>query len=231
MILHNLIEKLGDPETKVLAATLNKIRIEYKIQPIDSFKQAEKDLKDNVYSNCLSNSKRALEGQINSILIALGFKNKAKKNFPTKIDFLIQLGISAPRILSRINSTRNLFEHEFEMPNNEIVEDFLNITELFMVSTNHYLTSFPEHFTIANKNEGIHVNVHLNYKFCQISLNDQRLYDNGKHLNIAKYYSNSLEKENKIIGDKNENVKSIILDTSNNEYIEIIKFLIAWKQE
>ena len=231
MIFPELIEKLKASKTIVLTAKQQQIDIEFDVKPLDSLRQAEKDWEDKVYTNCLSNSKRALDGQVNSILIALGFKNKTKKDVPSKLTFLTNLGITAPRILAKINSVRNLLEHEFKMPSNDTVDDFLSITTMFITSTNHYMTSFTTHFTIANENEGIHVNVYHDYKNCQMNLDDQRLYDNGKHLNIARYLKGSLDRENNFKGDINENVKTIVLDNTNDEYKELIKFLIQWKQK
>jgi hypothetical protein len=232
MILPNFIENLKDANTKILTASQLEININLEVKPQDFLLQAEKDLEAKVYTNCLSNSKRALDGQINSILIALGFKNKLRKDVPTKLKFLNNFGIVAPRILNKINTVRNIFEHEFKMPENDLVEDFLSVTSLFIANTNHFITKFTRNFTIVNDDIGIHVNIYRDYKNSQIKLDDQRHYDNGNHLNIAKYYAGSSDNENKFSAeDKNKNVKTVIIDITNNEYKDLIKFMINWKQK
>ena len=62
------------------------------------------------------------------ILEIFGLKEIAEKKrwgFPKKIEALTRLGILAPRILNKINRTRNLLEHEFTKPNDEQVSDFI----------------------------------------------------------------------------------------------------------
>lgn len=110
---------------------------------------AEKDLEafdsqndERHLDNALSNAKRALHCQIDSILGALGLSTLAEKqnwNFPKKIEMLNSVGILAPRILTKINRARNLLEHAYRHPDHKDVLDFVDIVALFMGSTQTYV--------------------------------------------------------------------------------------------
>lgn len=92
--------------------------------------------------NCLSNTKRAIESQLDCLLIGFGLSERAKKwNFPTKINYLNSIGVVSPNILNKINKKRNLLEHEYKNPSTEEVEDALDIATLFTTYTNKYI--FP----------------------------------------------------------------------------------------
>ncbi|MEW6035877.1 MAG: hypothetical protein AB1529_04650 [Candidatus Micrarchaeota archaeon] len=81
----------------------------FKISPYDFLRFAKSDLnlktKRNTI-NALSNTKRAIGCQVDTLLYFLGHYKKAKKerwNFPTKISFLKNLNIVGPKILEKIN--------------------------------------------------------------------------------------------------------------------------------
>lgn len=85
--------------------------------------------------NCLGNSKRAIDSQIDRLVRRLGFLPLARKerwNIPKKIEFISESGLVAPRILRRVNALRNRLEHEFAPPSREQVEDALDVTTLFL---------------------------------------------------------------------------------------------------
>jgi hypothetical protein len=96
--------------------------------------------------NAVSNAKRALHLQVDIICAALGFNKlpkREKKKFPQKIQFLNQSGVLAPRVILRLNQHRNLIEHEYHVPARKEAEDYVDIVELFLESTNTIITSFP----------------------------------------------------------------------------------------
>ena len=114
-------------------------QIVFDILPSDFLKYAEADISSEKNAgnlvNALSNTKRALDCQIELIICEHGLKNKQKKerwNFPKKIKFLREKNIVAPRILEKINRTRNILEHEFKKPNIDNIEDALDIVTLFI---------------------------------------------------------------------------------------------------
>ena len=70
--------------------------------------------------------------------------------FPKKIEIIKELGILAPRVLLKLNKTRNLMEHHFAKPTNEQVEDFVDIVGLFIASTDKYIYNFPDDLQIES---------------------------------------------------------------------------------
>lgn len=116
----------------------DKPQIKFDITPIDFLGYAESDLSTKSSGglvNALSNIKRAIDSQIEIIIFEHGLKNKVKKKrwkFPDKIKFLREKHILAPRVIEKINKTRNQLEHEFRKPDFESVEDSFGIAILFI---------------------------------------------------------------------------------------------------
>lgn len=117
----------------------NRRKIVFDFMPEDFLKFAETALSQQNQAgslvNALSNIKRAIDCQIELIISDHGLAKKAKKenwNFPKKIDFLKNKNVIAPRVLEKINKTRNLLEHEFKKPNTDTVEDAFDVATLFV---------------------------------------------------------------------------------------------------
>ena len=110
---------------------------------------AEADLKDppsRGVVNALSNAKRCLDARVDSVLITFCLPKKARSerwNVPRKLERISDLGVITPRVLTKLNRTRNLIEHEFHKPTREQVEDFVDIVALFHEATRIYLHSVP----------------------------------------------------------------------------------------
>jgi len=127
---------------------IGKIPIFFEISPHKFIEFANFDL-DQSYEhnivNALSNAKRGLDCQLDLILLVIGYFNysQSKKwGFPKKIELLNELGILAPRILNKINKQRNLLEHQFVMPKRTEVEDFIDVSMLFLASVEKYTNNF-----------------------------------------------------------------------------------------
>jgi hypothetical protein len=92
--------------------------------------------------NALGNAKRALHGQIDSILYCAGLWDLARKrrwDFPTKTALLQDLQIVAPAVLSRVNRLRNHVEHEYSIPGDlDRLVDFVDVVELFTSATERF---------------------------------------------------------------------------------------------
>lgn len=143
----------GEPET----SGFETIKTNFDISPSKFLKFAEDDLTAN-YDHCLvnslSNTKRAIDCQLDSLLIALGLSERAKRwRFPQKIDYLNSIGIISPRILNKINKKRNLLEHEYKNPNKEEVEDALDIALLFVNYTNKYILQATTEYDLHYETE------------------------------------------------------------------------------
>lgn len=120
----------------------------FDITPKEYISFAEEDANEKTVRGCvnaLSNAKRAMDAQIDLLLIAFLLDEHAKKknwNIPKKLSVLTELGIVAPRILSKFNRLRNLVEHEFVKPDQGTVEDFIDVVLLFIESTRLHLVDF-----------------------------------------------------------------------------------------
>jgi hypothetical protein len=130
----------------------------FEISPSEFLKFADCDLTakyDHHLVNSLSNSKRAIDSQLDSLLIGFGLSERSKKwRFPQKIDFLNNVGVISPRILTKINKKRNLLEHEYKNPSEEEVEDALDVATLFVAYTNKYLFRANTGFELYIEGEG-----------------------------------------------------------------------------
>src|ERR1051325_7929482 len=89
---------------------------EFDIDAEEFLKFAELDIEggdERAFVNALSNSKRAIDCQVDKILYCLSLNTK-RQNFPSKIELLKEIGIVAPRILRKVISKRNYLEHEYK---------------------------------------------------------------------------------------------------------------------
>ena len=85
--------------------------------------------------NCLGNCKRAIDSQVNRLIYNVGVFPAAQRqgwDIPTKLKFISDCGIVAPRILGRLNRLRNKLEHEFKSPSKDQTEDALDVATLFI---------------------------------------------------------------------------------------------------
>ncbi len=155
-----ILNELNEEGCKWISSTSDVLRTKFDISPQDFIKYAEIDLSSDYEHNiinALSNSKRALDCQLDTLMVAFGYYKKSQKefwNFPKKLTLISDLGILAPRVLSKINTQRNLLEHQFIKPVKDQVEDFLDIAMLFIASTDRYSLKFITHLTFRNKELG-----------------------------------------------------------------------------
>ena len=90
--------------------------------------------------NALSNAKRALACQVDSLLLAFGLDAACEKwSFPRKLERLEMIGIIAPSVLKKINKERNEMEHGYALPDREAIVDFVGIVALFIAATNRHI--------------------------------------------------------------------------------------------
>jgi hypothetical protein len=104
---------------------------------------AERDLERNDIAgniNALTNAKRAIDCQVEALIKVLGLKKE--QSFPRKLERIKEIGLVAPRILTKVNKTRNLLEHEFKNPERSQVEDAVDIATLFVKLTNGIFFNF-----------------------------------------------------------------------------------------
>lgn len=119
------------------------------ITPAQYLEYARKDLQDECEArniiNAVSNAKRALHLQVDTIAEGYGYhKLKKSSKFPAKLEFLGQMGIATPSIISKLNSLRNKVEHEYAVPDLEQIRDYCDIVELFLRATESTINTFPD---------------------------------------------------------------------------------------
>jgi len=149
------------------------IEVGFDNSPDEFLKYAEYDLiaeYDHHLVNSLSNTKRSIDSQLDSLLIAFGLSKRSKNwHFPDKINYLNSIGIISPRILNKINKKRNLLEHEYKNPTKEEAEDALDVAQLFVAYTNKYLFPALKECTLWSEKEG-RVTIILDWVNCKFYL-------------------------------------------------------------
>lgn len=90
---------------------------------------------------------------------------------PRKLEQISQLGVIAPRVLTKLNRARNLIEHEFHLPSREQVEDFVDVVALFHEATRIYLHGVPNDAEIADDATERWASIHLDHESENIILN------------------------------------------------------------
>lgn len=187
------------------------IKTSFKLSPQDFLKYSEADLlssSEHKYINALSNAKRSLDCQLDTLLVGFGFYKLSKdKNwgFPKKIELLKELGIITPRVLSKINKTRNLMEHEFIAPNSEKVEDFIDIVSLFLAATDNYTFKF-----MYEKHIWFEVDKEFDFSSLDIIIN----YENSR-----------IDIETSVYNEKTESIEKSLLEVkfTDEKYKELLK--------
>jgi hypothetical protein len=114
--------------------------------------------------NALSNIKRSIDCLFDSLLFAVDFIEDSKRGrwtFPKKMAFLGEIGIITPYILGRINSLRNLLEHQFKEPTRTEVETAYDIAKLLFSATYRFTRRFYDYLDISLEYEGQPIFLHI----------------------------------------------------------------------
>jgi len=213
--LKDILTEISHPETSSSMKMSDNLKTDFDIIPQDFISYAEVDLASDYEHNvinALSNSKRALDCQLDILLLSFGYYKKSQKDqwsFPKKIDLMNELGLIAPRVLKKINKQRNLLEHQFVKPKRESVEDFLDITMLFIASTDRYSLNFHPQIWLKNKTFDKKYGLFSDYKNSQIKIK------------IYQYEKGGYGSESKDV------LKSFELTTSDEEYNEVLKIYLS----
>jgi hypothetical protein len=64
---------------------------------------------------------------------------------------LTEIGVVAPRIVTKVVHARNYLEHEYRKPGKEQVEDAVDVATLFVAGLERSLTSFPACFDLTDR--------------------------------------------------------------------------------
>lgn len=152
--------------------------VDFDITPEDFLIFAKQDYKlldKKGFIGSLSNSKRAIDCQIDWIISYLGFdylnfnekrypeikliieefENELKhhKDLTMKLRFIQALEIAPTFLISKIRKIRNELEHEYVLPKKEDVRDAIEIAELFINATQNIIfKKFCTDYFIKNEN-------------------------------------------------------------------------------
>jgi hypothetical protein len=176
----------------------------YKTSSAEFLTFAEDDLKEmgkRGNANALANAKRAVDSQIEAIIKVLGI-SKAK-SFPNRIANINKVGLVAPRVLTRLSQLRNKLEHDFEIPEREVVEDFLDIASLFLEVTNWIFKEHASQFAIYDKTA----------HYDDLNGFVVELREDKKSMNVTMYKTNG-------------KVASSIINNSDIEYLPLLRLSI-----
>ena len=119
------------------------------ITPAQYLEFARKDLEGDSEArniiNALGNIKRALHLQVDTIAEGYAYhKLKRSSKFPAKLEFLGEMGIATPSIISKLNTLRNKVEHDYAVPELEQIKDYCDVVELFLRATESTINTFPD---------------------------------------------------------------------------------------
>lgn len=120
--------------------------------------------------------KRAIECQIDSLLVAFGLYSKSERenwSFPRKTRVFRKLGIVAPALLDRINKKRNDLEHRYvaSSTNEEVMDAIDAAKSLILGNTDRFVNNLYCECQIVN--DGIPdllLNVKLDYEKGKLSV-------------------------------------------------------------
>lgn len=147
-----LIHKIAEPACEV-SCYLNGgtfCLIDMDLSPIDFLCQAEEDFARGGLSasiNCITNSKRAIIGQVDQVLLSFGYLCQ-RWDTERKLNKLKELGLLAPTVLRKLVDARNLLEHEYKCPSAEQVEDYLDIAAIFVLGVASQFHPFSDELTV-----------------------------------------------------------------------------------
>ena len=158
------------------------VEIPFELKVKDFLDFASDDLKGDSLRetiNALSNIKRSIDCLFDSLLFVVNFLEDSKRDkwsFPEKMNFLGEIGIIAPYVLSRINSMRNLLEHEFRKPDRKEVEVAYDVATLLYSATARFTKSYTNERYLApeDKKWNLTVRVDRESRTIEVTFNKQK---------------------------------------------------------
>jgi hypothetical protein len=104
--------------------------------------------------NALSNAKRCFHYQVDKSLFRYALKRMSEKlDFPDKLGLLSELGIMSGTLLRIFNRERNVMEHEYAAPKEEIVRGSIDLCDLLLLATERFLQNTPGRVRVTFRND------------------------------------------------------------------------------
>lgn len=141
----------------------------FALKPRDFIRFSKEDIKSNSSRglvNSITNTKRAVDCQIDSILDNYGIQfDKIPKyseelvkrveiynsKLPYKLKLIQALKFAPSGLINKIRNLRNKLEHYYEIPEKQYVREAIEIAELFILSCENKTNSFDD-ITISSMN-------------------------------------------------------------------------------
>jgi hypothetical protein len=154
------------------------VKLPWDISPFEYLRFAQADIEDiskRGIVNALSNAKRSLECQLDSLMLAFEMHGVSKKwNVPKKLEILKKINVIAPRVLAKTNRHRNEMEHEYSCPTHEVVSDFVDVVALFLDATKVHIFDRQCEWTFSNETLA-------KYDAIFVNLGHERLFVSSGH--------------------------------------------------
>ena len=157
--LADLVSSLGikpDSATTLCSGSGFDFSGTFEVEPEDFLEQAEEDYERGGSSsllNSIHNSRRAVRCAIDRAVTCVGFDPRVM-SVKQDLALLSDIGFLTPSILRRVSDTRNLLEHEYQLPSKEAVEEALDLASLFVEATSRNLEQIAS-FSIGNRDESL----------------------------------------------------------------------------
>lgn len=167
----NIITNLKIDPTRLIVLRLGGggIYSTTELSPREFIRFSKEDIKEDNNRgliNSLTNSKRAIDCQIDNVFEMLGVKTEnlkysenlikqlkiTTKNLPFKLKLVQSLGLAPGALVSNVRSLRNKLEHSYEIPKSKEVAEAIEIAELFVLSIESKTKFLDYDFLISSSN-------------------------------------------------------------------------------
>lgn len=207
----------------------------FPLVPKDFIKYAKEDFKLNNEKgliNSLSNAKRAIDCQIDTLLYRFGITYdkfnstsediiKLSEDIPLDLPYKLQLvqalKFSPSYLISKVREERNKMEHSYQIPDKKLVREAIDIAELFILSCESRTNYVDDDFLFSSSNF-LYKEEDSEYLGCY-----NRKYKNKIEID----YSYSDRKLNLNFFIDNKEFQNISLTKQSSSYYFLIRMIIT----
>lgn len=233
----------------------------FKIEPLKYVEFAKLSLRDETavsLINSLTNSKRAIDAQIDTLISFLGydykkfndkntkeyinnrFTNKQFDGITEKIKLLNILGLAPTLLLSKIRTLRNSVEHEYEVPSKLEVEEAIEVAELFINSSTRKINITNRGILFGSNYSDFYIGTENFYsihpKYAYIEFLERKYFkfvyvENNKNEKGELYlpYYGNLDENNHFIIGVDDNIYVMLLEIMFNSQYDLLPRLFGYQ--
>ncbi|MGK8501328.1 hypothetical protein [Nocardia asiatica] len=108
--------------------------------------------------NAMGNAKRSLHLMIDTILQNYGLLAYGRRrSFPGKLRLMDDVGLIALNVFRKLNVGRNIMEHEYQSPDPELVQDFVDVCNLLLLAIERLGQDLPYRSIVGLRETGEHM--------------------------------------------------------------------------